>query len=204
MDNIRKILLIRHGESIYNHDGNRLSGMTDVNLTERGISECRKLGRILNNLQINQVYSSPLKRAMTSAKLIFPNNEIIISERLREINYGDYEGINAQLEKSDPIIMKWHSSPGDLTFPGGDNILEFSRRFFQYINEIVNQSTDDTIAFLTHRTAIRLFVATVIRLDLDNFRLIPCSNCSITDFRFEENSGFQLSSLNLIFDMFRK
>lgn len=198
MENIRRIYLIRHAESAHNASNNRLSGSTDVDITETGVAQCMATRQITDNLGIGRVYTSSLKRAIKSAKLIFPNRAIGVKDSLREFNYGEYEGMDAQAQKEDAVIQQWNKAPGNLTFPGGDNTLEFAQNFYNTILEMVKDTPERHFALVSHRTAIRLFVARIIHLDLDHFRGLPCSNCGVTEVRFTEESKFNLHSLNFV------
>ena len=65
-----RLLLVRHGLSSYNKDG-RIQGRNDLSiLTEEGKSQAIKAGEALSNLNINTVYSSPLKRAAQTTNLL--------------------------------------------------------------------------------------------------------------------------------------
>ena len=198
MEKIKRIYLIRHAESAHNANHNRLSGSTDVDITETGAAQCMATRQALENLKIDRVYSSPLKRAVKTANLIFPNQAMTVTDSLREFNYGDYEGLNAQTNEEDPVIQQWNKAPGDLTFPGGDNILEFAQNFYDSILGMVEDTPEQNIALVSHKTAIRLFVARILHLDLDYFRLVPCSNCGITEVWFDKESHFDLHSVNVV------
>lgn len=197
MQNSKRIFLIRHAESSHNRNGNLLSGITDVSLTDFGIEQCKRLRKLFEHLPVDKVYSSPLSRAMTSARLIFPEKETIALDNLREINYGIYEGYNTRDISSDDILMKWESSPGNLSFPKGDNVYDYSQNYYYNLLDVVDQSDDDFLVFFSHRTGIRLFIATVLGIDLNKFRKIPCSNCSISEFLYNSESRFQLCAVNV-------
>ena len=195
---IKRIYLIRHAESAHNANHNRLSGSTDVDITEAGVAQCLATRQMMECLAIDRVYSSSLKRAVKSANLIFPDQAITVTDSLREFDYGDYEGVNAQANQEDAVIKQWNKAPGNLTFPGGDNTLEFAQNFHDSIVEMVEDAPEQNIALVSHKTAIRLFVARILHLDLDYFRLIPCSNCGITEVWFDKGSEFDLHSVNVV------
>lgn len=197
MENSKRIFLIRHGESSHNRNGNLLSGITDVKLSNHGVEQCMQLRKLVKHFSIDKVYSSPLKRAIKSANLVFPDKHVMILEHLREINYGVYEGLRGKDDSTDEVLNKWESSPGNLTFPEGDNVHNFSQAYYHNLLDVVAGSEDKFFAFFTHRTAIRLFIATVLGLDLNLFRKIPCSNCSLSELYYNKESGFQLSAVNL-------
>jgi len=88
-----KLFLIRHGES----DGNvkrKFSGFQDVDLTEKGVWQAKRLARRLEGVRIDSVYCSDLKRARHTAEIIFKARgiDIISNPKFREINFGAWEG----------------------------------------------------------------------------------------------------------------
>jgi broad specificity phosphatase PhoE len=191
------IYLIRHGESTHNRSANALSGTSDVPLTARGEDQCRQLAALFQRQPpIEAVYTSPLRRARQSARLIFPQISAQTSEGLAELNYGKYEGVVAAERPEDPIIAQWNTHPGDLAFPGGDSIPDFARRYHDNLAALSRKSIGKTLACITHRSAIRLMAARVIGLDLDHFRGLPCANASITELSFSLKEGFRLVTLN--------
>jgi 2,3-bisphosphoglycerate-dependent phosphoglycerate mutase len=91
---MKKIVLLRHGESSWNKE-NRFTGWTDVDLTEKGIEEARQAGRLMKEagFAFDQAYSSVLKRAMRTLWLSLEEMDrlwipIQRSWRLNERHYG--------------------------------------------------------------------------------------------------------------------
>ena len=105
---MKNILLIRHGQSEWNKL-NLFTGFKNIELSEQGIEEANKAGQNFKNLDIkfNIVFTSELKRAQETAKIIlqnldqwdFLNNEgkIISNINLNERDYGDLTGLNLSL-----------------------------------------------------------------------------------------------------------
>ena len=88
-----EIYIVRHGETVWNKE-KRLQGTADIKLNEFGRALAIETGRNLANVTINKIFSSPLKRAYETASLIRGNRDIEIEtdDRIRELNFGDYEG----------------------------------------------------------------------------------------------------------------
>ena len=88
-----ELYLVRHGQTVWNKAG-KLQGRTDIELNENGREAARELGRALENVDFDKIYSSPLIRAYETACLIrgHRNIPIIRDERLLEISFGDGEG----------------------------------------------------------------------------------------------------------------
>ncbi len=91
-----KIYLVRHGQTIFNHL-NKVQGWCDSPLTEAGVQGAIDCGKGLSNIKFEQAYSSDLRRAETTLKLILQENQSIPNKiesepALRELCFGDYEG----------------------------------------------------------------------------------------------------------------
>ena len=100
--NTKKILLVRHGQSIWNHDS-KFTGWTNIPLTQKGKNEASLIGKSLiqNNLKPNIIFSSVLNRAIETSKIIkkelnSDNIDIHTTWRLNEKHYGMLEGIPRQ------------------------------------------------------------------------------------------------------------
>lgn len=95
-----KLVLLRHGESLWNKE-NRFTGWTDVDLSERGIEEARAAGRILRQegYVFDVAFSSVLKRAIRTLWLVQDEMDLMwipvqLSWRLNERHYGALQGLN--------------------------------------------------------------------------------------------------------------
>ena len=85
------IYIIRHGKTDLN-GRHVLQGRSDFPLNEEGILEAKKAKEKLKGIRFSFVFSSPLKRAIETAKIIVSKCPVTIDERLIEMDYGPYEG----------------------------------------------------------------------------------------------------------------
>ncbi|MCX6113344.1 MAG: 2,3-diphosphoglycerate-dependent phosphoglycerate mutase [Proteobacteria bacterium] len=95
-----RLVLIRHGESLWNKE-NRFTGWTDIDLSEKGISEAVSAGKILKNkkFRFDITYTSVLKRAIRTAWIILDEMDLMWiplhnNWRLNERHYGALQGLN--------------------------------------------------------------------------------------------------------------
>ncbi|NRY04884.1 bisphosphoglycerate-dependent phosphoglycerate mutase family 1 [Clostridium beijerinckii] len=95
-----KLVLVRHGESLWNLE-NRFTGWTDVDLSENGLKEARRAGKILkkNGFVFDVAYTSVLKRAIRTLWIILYEMDlawipVFKSWRLNERHYGALQGLN--------------------------------------------------------------------------------------------------------------
>lgn len=97
---MHKIVLLRHGESIWNLE-NRFTGWTDVDLSDKGIHEAHQAGRLLKaeGYQFDVAFTSVLKRAIRTLWIVLDEMDLMwipveISWRLNERHYGALQGLN--------------------------------------------------------------------------------------------------------------
>src|SRR5438477_1126143 len=92
-DGLRRIYLVRHGETVWNRDG-RMQGHTDVSLSPVGEEQARRLADRLASEQIEAVWSSDLCRASATADILAAPHGLTvrISPLLRESMLGLWEG----------------------------------------------------------------------------------------------------------------
>ena len=143
------IYLIRHGETVWNR-AFRLQGHKDTPLTMKGVKQAQSLGFALKDVLKNKTpsffYSSPIGRAKQTATIIsdiidFDVERIAYKSSLKEITFGDWDGLNMQeilaqyktsweKRKTD----RWNTSP-----PNGESFREAKKRATRLLNEIDSQ-----------------------------------------------------------------
>ena len=114
-----KLVLVRHGESVWNKE-NKFTGWTDVELSEYGINEAKKAGRVLKEkgFSFDIAYTSVLKRANDTLSLILKemneeNIPVFKSYKLNERHYGALQGLNkdeARKEFGEEQVHIWRRS----------------------------------------------------------------------------------------------
>lgn len=91
------VYFVRHGETYFNRFA-RLQGWSDTPLTEKGKMNAQKIGKVLANLRIDYLFSSDLKRAVNTARILIAEHptasmkEPVQKEFFREVFYGSFEG----------------------------------------------------------------------------------------------------------------
>lgn len=114
-----KIVLLRHGESIWNKD-NRFTGWTDVDLTERGVEEARGAGQLLKRegYVFDRAFTSVLKRANKTLNIVLEELDALWlpvehSWRLNERHYGALQGLNkaeTAAKYGEQQVLSWRRS----------------------------------------------------------------------------------------------
>jgi len=115
------LILTRHGQAAA--DDVMLGGRLDLPLTAGGRAEAEALARRLNGVRIDRIFSSPMARALETAQVIATTLAIDVDERLRELDYGRWEGLtHAEIEARDPELWgRWEYDPASTHAPGGES-----------------------------------------------------------------------------------
>ncbi len=171
-----KLHLIRHGMTEGNLEGQYI-GVTDLKITTNGIIELENLRDEGIYPKCGLVFSSPLSRAVDTAKIIYPEKQIIINENFKEIDFGEFEGKSPKDLKDNQLYAKWVT--GQLpAAPGGESTRDFATRLCVGIGEVVKQMMDEenfSAAIVMHGGAIMtlLSVAAVPRMKMADW---ACGN----------------------------
>jgi len=189
---MKNILLIRHGQSEWNKL-NLFTGLKNIELSEQGIEEANKAGQNFKNLDIkfNVVFTSELKRAQETAKIIlqnldqwdFLNNEgkIISSINLNERDYGDLTGLNKKetAEKfGEEQVHKWRRGYSDQP-PNGESLDDVVRRVTKYFEEVIKPAIqsdeNDNILIAAHGNSLRALLIVMNIYEPSNINSVELS-----------------------------
>lgn len=159
---IKNIYVIRHGETDWNKS-HRFQGSTDIKLNDLGREQALKLRPIVQQLQIESVYSSPLSRAYETAEIATQELKLTIQkdDRLRETNIGDAEGLTLEelmQRHGEDCVTRWRSYDErllDFRFPNGESKREMMYRVRRVFIEIAQNSNRNSVAVFAHGMVMR-------------------------------------------------
>lgn len=159
---LKNIYVVRHAETDWNRDL-RFQGQTDVQLNDVGREQALKLRPIMQQLQVESVYSSSLSRAVETAEIATQELKITIQkdDRLRETNIGDAEGLTHDeivAKFGDHSLTKWRSYEErllDFHFVNGESKRQMMIRVRQAFLDIAQNSNRNTIAIFSHGMVMR-------------------------------------------------
>ncbi|PNV63907.1 histidine phosphatase family protein [Clostridium sp. chh4-2] len=191
-----RIYLIRHGRQC-----SKLCNV-NVDLAEEGYRQAALVGERLVQVNPQIVYSSDLLRAVQTAQAVnlYWNVDHIVRPELREISFGDMEGMSdeAIAVKYVDFKIRQDRMEEDLPYPGGECGADVVKRVLPVLYEIT-QSGYERAAVVTHGGVIRSLTAYLIGLDLAKMRMIGngLENCSITELEYSpDKNRFNLHRFN--------
>ncbi len=145
------IYIIRHGQTQVNKQ-QALQGRSDHQLNETGIAQAESVAAGLKNIVFDHVFSSPLKRAVQTAEIVVPNVRPVIDDRLIEMDYGPYEGMD--LSRLPPEILTFFSDFIHNPAPDGMEPLSSVReRAGAFIEDV--RHLEGNILIFTHAIAMK-------------------------------------------------
>ena len=156
-----KIYLVRHAEALGNVR-EFFQGRTDCDVSERGEKQLECLAEHFKNIPIEAIYSSPLKRTLSTAAAVnkYHNLPIQKDEGLIEINGGVWEGKPwADLPKLYPVEYGlWKNRMEDFYIKDGEKMTEVFDRMKSAMDRIAAENEGKTIAVVSHGCALRNFL----------------------------------------------
>ncbi len=167
---------VRHGESLWNVE-NKICGATDIDLTEKGFQQAEQAAEniLRQELKIDMILSSPLKRAYHTAQVISERTGIPLKAepRLTEQNFGKWEGTARDGE--DFRIAKTHFIE---SWDGGESMLKTTHRVYSLLDEITSQ--EETVYLLAaHNGLARIIQSYFHDMSNEEFAAFGIGNCEI-------------------------
>lgn len=196
---LSKLYLIRHGEVIWNRK-NAYAGQTDLPLNDNGIAQARLLAEYLAHKDIRAVYSSDLMRARETAGAIAARHglEVRTTRDLREVNYGDWEGLTeAEIAEQYPdIFPKWRTDAANTRIPGGESFNEMKDRAFPAFLDIATRHQCEDIAIVAHKSVNRTLLCCLLGTDINRYRCIGQENACINTIQVRRPDWLILENIN--------
>ena len=197
-----EVIFIRHGETDFNR-ARLYFGHLDPDLNKTGIEQLRKTKILFEKREKmpDIVFSSDLKRCSQSMEILEIDEEIekILTENLREINFGIFEGktyeeIKSEYpEKVEKMINDWRNFKADR----GESINEMMLRVAEKMNEIINQYRNKKILVVAHAGVIQALISYYLFGNLDGYWKFKINNGSITKLYVMEDGYTYFEYINL-------
>jgi len=175
------LILIRHGHTDW--IDKKLAGwLPDVHLNDLGKQQAEELPRRLAALDITAIYSSPLERAVETAKPLAKARGLRIQRvgDLGEVKFGDWQGQPLKVLSGKKEWMIVQAAPSAFQFPHGESFRETQSRAVGAIEKIIASHATGTLVAFSHGDVIKLIVAYYSGIALDNFQRIAISPASIS------------------------
>jgi alpha-ribazole phosphatase len=196
------LFLIRHAQTKHSDD-HRYQGTTDAPLNETGKLQAEEIAKRLNDKKIEAIYSSDLQRSVQTADFIAKEHKLPINqdERLREISFGDWEGMSYnEIQAQFPdLLEQWINDPAHHSPPNGETLTQLASRVKSAIDEIKSKHTKEnqTVLLVTHGGVIRTLLCMVLGVELNSHLQFDCATGSLSIISFYD----EYANLRLLNDI---
>lgn len=170
-----KLYIARHGETAWNAE-NRVSGRTDIPLTQRGMEQARLLARNAMDKGIEVIIASPLLRARQTAQAVSDaiGVDIEIDERLIELDFGIYEGAH----RDDPGFQ-YTRAQFPTRYPGGESAFQLAHRVYACLEDVKAKYAGKTVLLVCHGGVCRMVRSYFMDLSNDEYSYYFAPNAEL-------------------------
>jgi broad specificity phosphatase PhoE len=176
-----EVVLVRHGETEWSRDGKH-TGWTDIPLTERGRQDAQAVGDALRERRFGRVLTSPLSRALETARLAGFGDVAGQRDELKEWDYGAYEGRKtAEIREERPGWSLWSDG-----VPDGESVDQVGARADRVLALL--RSLDGDALVFAHGHLLRILTARWLGLDPRDGRLFALDAATISVLGYERET----------------
>jgi alpha-ribazole phosphatase len=176
-----RLLLVRHG--ITSYAGDRFLGRTDIPLSDTGKKQAEQLRERLASEKIDAVYTSTLRRARQTAKIIAAGHKVKVTpyEELCECDFGDIEGLTfEEIKQKYPELAEELIQREIRAFPGGETIEQLNERVQTFLKRLKKHKSGETLLIVAHGGPIRLIICNLLGLGLEHWVQIRVDHASLS------------------------
>jgi alpha-ribazole phosphatase/probable phosphoglycerate mutase len=175
MSEVTRLVLIRHAQPAEDARG-ICYGRLDIGLSARGQRSAQLIGRALERIPLEAVYSSPSKRALETATPLASAHNLtpLVDGGLREIDFGEFEGRRyEEIRVTHPDLYRsWMQTPTEVRFPGGESYADLHARAVEVMGRVRAGHHGSLAAIVSHGGILRAMLADCLRIPAESiFRL---------------------------------
>jgi len=193
---MKKIFLIRHGETESNRKG-IFRGRLNIPLSLKGKEQGLELRQYFEHIPIDIIYTSPLQRAIETAQIAFPTHSATPEPLLDNLDLGTWSGMDKEMVK-EQFPQQWDTwikRPESITFPGGESLRDVMKRINLFFQKIID-GKEENIAAVSHRSVLKVMLAVVVGIEKNYFWKFHLDNASVCQVYFDTERGFTLVKSN--------
>jgi len=184
-ESLTRIVIIRHGQTAWNEgEGERFRGRAKLDLDEKGARQAESTATRIAQWEIAAIYSSPLKRALDTAKILADPLKLYpqLLEGLIDIDYGKWQGLSLKEAAADnnQLYELWLKSPQLVTFPQGESLEQVKRRVVATVETLVPRHQGQTIVLVSHKVVCKVLFCNLLGLDISHFWKVQQDPCAIS------------------------
>ena len=149
-------------------------------------------------INFDNCFSSPASRCFDTAKIVYSKRKIIVSNYLKEIDYGDVEGSTVkELSQKYPNIPKMWNLGLDPKFPNGESLKDVSIRLDKFLKQIIKMvsiSKKSNYLIFSHNVVLRCLIGKIFKINRKEWFRININYFDLLEFQLER--GKLLSNID--------
>lgn len=193
------IILVRHAETAGNEELRAQGCRSDLVLSPWGRQQAERVGQALRGEQLAAIYSSPLARALETAQAIarHHNLEVNVESDLREVDYGEVDGLPLEELKHNHAECwnDWTSGECAVRMPGGESLHDVQARAWKAWERIATRHPEGAVVVVGHVFTNLTLICRALGLPPSYFRKMRQGLAAINRLR-NDPLGWRLLSLN--------
>ncbi|MFZ9236292.1 MAG: histidine phosphatase family protein [Algoriphagus sp.] len=197
--NLKKIYLLRHGETDYNLQGVVQGSGIDAPINATGKAQAEAFFYTYKDIPFDQLYHSALIRTRQSIQgFIDLGIPVVTLKELNEISWGNYEGTPMTPEEGEyyrMMLHQWQQGNLDYAIAGGESPNSVAERLHRALQIILN-GPGETILVCMHGRAMRIFLSLICGTPLKEMDQYEHGNLCLYLLQQEVNGGFSLVKQN--------
>ena len=193
------IILVRHSRSTANTAGVLAGQAPGIALDEVGFTQAQGLVSRIGEIEIKRIISSPLQRCLetiTPWHTAHGKSIIEIDRNFIESDYGSWTGQELSELSKEPLWKEVQKKPSKVTFPAGESFKAMFDRVSKGLDQIIDSlNDDDNVIIVSHGDIIKLAIAKILDLPIDNFQKLVIDPASISIVKVEKQEESRRTAL---------
>ncbi len=199
------IILVRHSRSTANTAGVLAGQAPGISLDETGFAQAEALIARIGDVAISRVISSPLQRCIETISPWhekYGKTEIEIDNNFIESDYGTWTGQQLGELAKEPLWKEVQKTPSSVTFPEGESFKAMFARVSTGLDLIIEKlAENDNVIIVSHGDIIKLAIAKILDLPIDNFQKLVIDPASISIVKVEKSEDSEHSKRTALISM---
>ena len=196
------IIFVRHGQA-ENNTKRILAGRTEgVPLTKTGVEQAERISKYIKHLDISAIYSSPIERAVSTAKIIADYNSLNyeLDDRLIEIEMGKFTCMNYDdmFAKYGNVFLKFYQNDPVIAEHRVETFPHVRKRVLDIVDYVIKKHGSQNVVLVTHMDPIKSILSVVMDLKPKTLFELVIANASLTIIK-EQDKKFSLAAINAMY-----
>ena len=180
-----RLIIVRHGRTEWNRV-ERFRGRADIGLDDVGMKQAESAAKRITGWPISMIYSSPLRRALTTAEIIADRVglKLRLLPGIIDIDYGVWQGLSTEevVARDSRLYSQWMESPNKVKFPDGESFAEVRKRADSAVDNLIQQHLKETVVLVSHKVICQILILSLLGLDSSHFWQITQDVCAMNLF----------------------